>query len=319
MSADFENNGGDYILHATYTRRERVVGFFVFAGFALFLFFVVISIKNQYLFDQRFTYYIKVKTSEGISKGTVVKALGTEVGRVSRLSLTKEGDIRVVIEVYARRQALVRADARALVNRLSGIGNTLIEIKSDSISAPILAAGSTIPVDETVSLNDLILSVANLIQAADSKKLLGRAETILPKLEQTLTNIHTIIEQIATGHGTLGAAVFDQEVEQELKVVVKLGAEILGNVHLVASDVRSASQSLPDLAQQLHTAIAQANTALIRINNELDELPRISLDVRSALLKLDNVLDSAQHTWPLSRHAKPPKQQQLIPAHSDYE
>jgi len=339
MTTGFDSNNNDYIHQTTYTQRERIVGLFVFLGFILFLFFVVISVKNEHLFEKRVPFYIKVKSSEGISQGTVVKTLGTELGRVSELRLSKDGHIHVTIEVYKRRQALIRVGAKALVNRLGGIGSALIEINSDSIDAPMLAAGSTIPVEETASLNDLILSVANLIQAADSQKLLGKVDTILPRLEQTLGNVHTIIEQIASGHGTLGAAVFDKNVEQDLKVVVKSGANILSEAQgiiaiakqrlrqlepilkdtdLLLKDARGATQSLPELVQELHEIIAQANTALTLINGELNEIPGTTVDVKRALSKTDNLLDSVQNTWPLSNNAQKTKQQ-LIPAHSNHD
>ena len=339
MTTGFDSNNDHYIHQTTYTQRERIVGLFIFLGFILFLFFVFISVKNEHLFEKRVPFYISVKSSEGISQGTVVKTLGTELGRVSELRLSKDGHIHVTIEVYKRRQVLIREGARALVNRLGGIGSALIEINSDSIDAPMLAAGSTIPVDETASLNDLILSVANLIQAADSQKLLGKVDTILPRLEQTLGNVHEIIKQIASGHGTLGAAVFDKNVEQDLKVVVKSGAHILSEAQgiisiakerlqqlepilkdtdVILKDAQGATQSLPELVQELHEIIAQANTALTLINAELNEIPGTTVDVKRALTKTDDLLDSVQDTWPLSTHSKKAKKQ-LIPAHSNHD
>lgn len=339
MKTGFENNSGNYIHQTIYTYRERIVGLFVFSGFVLFLFFIVIGVKNQHLFENRITFYINLNSSEGISRGTIVKALGAEIGRVSDMSLSRNGKIRVAIEVFATRRIFIREGASAIVNRLTGIGNALIEIKSESIEAPILQAGSTIPANETASLNDLLLSIANLIQVTDSKKLLGKVDTILPKLERTLGNLHAIIEQIASGHGTIGAAVFDPEVEQDLKVVVKSGSEIFGkvqgiitiakkrlvqlepvlnNTNFMVNDIRGASQSLPELVKELLEIVAQANTALTLINDELSELPGTTIEVKRVLSKTDNLLDSVQNTWPLSNNFKKPDQQ-LIPAYSDYE
>ena len=58
---------------------------------------------------------------------------------------------------------------------------------------------------------------------------------MLPKLELTIENAHKIIAQIATGHGVLGAAVFDTKVETELKTVVTSGAEILQEAEGIVS------------------------------------------------------------------------------------
>ncbi|KAF3978744.1 MAG: MCE family protein [Methylococcales symbiont of Iophon sp. n. MRB-2018] len=327
-----------YIHQTTYTQRERIVGFFAFSGFILFLFFIVVSVKNQHFFEKKVTFYLNVDSTEGVSQGTVVKALGAEIGRVSDLSLFQDGKIQLTIEIYQKRRTLIREGARATVNRLTSIGNALIEIRSDSVDAPILAEGATIPVNETASLNDLLLSLANLIQVTDSKKLLGKVDTILPKLEQTLGNVYVIIEKIASGHGTIGAAVFDQKVEEDLKVVVESGAKILSETEGIiavakqrlvqiepivndaiyfVNDMRNASTSLPDLVKELHEIIAQANKTLTLVNSELKEIPGTTIELKRALDKTDNLLDSVQNTWPLSNNKT--AQPVLIPAHSNHE
>ncbi|MFA5925226.1 MAG: ABC transporter permease [Methylococcaceae bacterium] len=82
----------------------------------------------------------------GINRGSIVQVLGAEVGRVSNLNLAQDHKIRITIEVYEGQWTLIRTGAKALVNRLTNIGNALIEIKSDSMEALILPDGATIPV-----------------------------------------------------------------------------------------------------------------------------------------------------------------------------
>lgn len=336
MNTDPKTHTGHYMHQITYNHRERMVGLFVFSAFVLLLFFIFISVKNQHLFEKRVTYYIDVDSSEGISQGSVVTALGTEVGVVSGLSLAKGRKIRVAIEVYEGQRALIRKDARVIVNRLTNIGNALIEIESDSIDAPILSDGALIPVEETPSLNDLLLGIANLIQSADNNSLLSKFETILPKLERTIENAYKIIEQIATGHGTLGAAIFDQAVEKDLKVVVRSGAELLTEAEGIISiakqrlvdiepvlvdakyivhDVRGASQSLPEIVEELKQMVIQTRTALTLINEELHQIPGVALDAKRTLTKTEGLVDSAQSTWPLSNDIQKPVSNQLIPLH----
>lgn len=339
MNKDSENVG-QYIYQTTYDYRERLVGFFVLFGFLLFLLFIFVSVKNQHLFEKRVKFYIEVNSSDGISQGSIVTALGTEVGQVSGLNLAQNHKIRVTIEVYEEQRKFIRAGATARVNRLTNIGNALIEIESESIDAPMLTAGSTIPVEETPSLNDLLLGLANLVQSADNNDLLRKFEDILPKVEETLGNVHEIIAQIASGHGTLGAAVFDKQVEKELKIVVKSGADILTETESIISvarqrleqigpvltdvkhityDMRGATQSLPDMVKELHESIVQAKTAIILINEELQDIKGVALDAKRTLSKTDRLVDSAQNTWPLSGNSSKSTPRQLIAPHSSYE
>lgn len=336
MNIDSETHMGKYIHKVSYNRQERVVGFFVFSAFILFLALIVISGKSQHLFEKRVIYYMDVMSTEGISQGTVVKALGSDVGIVSELNLTHDRKIRVTIEVYQGSRILVREGAKVIVNRLANISEALIEIKSDSIDAPVLANGSVMPVEETPSLNDLLLGIAHIIQSADKHDLLTKFETLLPKLELTIENAHKIIAQIATGHGVLGAAVFDTKVEKELKTVVTSGAEILqeaegiislskqrlrqvepllDDVKYITNDIRGASQGLPAMVMELNKIIAQANTALTLINRELEDIPGTVTDARRTLTKTDRLIDSAQSTWPLSNDIEKSKPELLIPVH----
>ncbi len=340
MNKQIEKNTEQYIHRITYNHRERLVGFFVFFGFILLLCFIVISVKNQHLFEKRVLYYIEVNSSDGISQGSVVTAFGTEVGIVSSLSLSNNHKIKVAIEVYEEQRQFIRSGATALVNRLTNIGSAQIEIESESIDAPILAAGSTIPVEETPSLNDLLLGIANLIQSANNKNLFSKIEGILPKVEESLGNIHGIIAQIATGHGVLGAAVFDKKVEHELKIVVKSGAAILSEAEGIISiakqrlvqlepilqdakymthDLRGASQNLPEMIKELNAIIIQTKTALSLINEELQDIPGIGLDTKRTLSKTGQLLDSVQNTWPLSKNNSPTTTKQLIAPHANYE
>lgn len=340
MNTEPVKTPGHYIHKITYNHRERVVGFFVFSAFILFSALIIISGKSQHLFEKRVTFYIHVNSSEGISEGSIVKTRGTEVGRVSALKHSQGRKIRVTIEVYESQHKLIRVGARAIVNRLASLSDALIEIESDSIEAPMLEDGAIIPVEETPSLNDLLLNFASIIQSADNNKLLSKFETILPKLELTVENAQKIIAQIATGHGTLGAAVFDQKVEKNLKTVVKSGAEILSeaegiisvakqrlvqlepilhDVKYVTQDMREATQNLPDMVTELNEIIKQANKALILVNGELGHLPGTVLDAKRTLTKTERLLDSAQNTWPLSSNVQEPASKQLIPPHPVHE
>ncbi len=338
MNKQSEKTDEQYIHQMSYKRRERWVGFFVFFGFVLLLGFIVISVNNQHLFEKRVLFYIEVNSSDGISPGTIVTALGTEVGSVANLALTNDHKIRVAIEVYEGQRKFIRKGATALVNRLTNIGNAQIEISSALIEAPILEAGATIPVQETPSLSDLVLGIANLIQLANNKNLFDKVEGILPKVEKTLADIHEIVAQIASGHGVLGAAVFDQGVEKELKVVVKSGAEILSeaegiisvakqrlvqlkpvlhDMKYISKDVRVAAQGLPEMIAELNDIIAQAKSALVLINGELEEIPGVASKARRTLYKTDKLIDSVQKIWPLSTDKLP--SEHLIPPHSSYD
>ena len=320
MDTPTSNSTAHYIHRVSYNHRERMVGLFVFSALVLFAGLLVISGQSQHLFDQRVTFYINVDSGEGLSQGSTIKLLGTEIGKISNLSLQKGGKVHATLEIYKSQQTLVRQDAKVIINRLVTIGNALVEIDPGSIDAPMLTDGATMPVEETPSLNDLVLGIARIIQSAD-QGLLAKIETILPNLQQSLDHIQQIIAQIATGQGTLGAAVFDKKVEQDLRVVVQSGAEILmeatGIVNVaeqrlvelkpiltdankVIRTVHEVTKSLPEMVEELKKTIALTHTALALINTEVQQLSGVALDARRTLNGAGQLLEGVQSSWPLS-------------------
>ncbi len=333
MKAENTENSGHYIHRIKYNRRERLVGLFVFSALVLFAALFFISSKSQHLFEPHIRYYMEVETSEGISQGSSVTFLGTEIGTISKLELAHGRKIRVALDIYKSQRELIRTDAKVIVNRLISLGNALVEIKVRSSDAPVLPEDSTIPVEETPSLNDLVLGIARIVQSTDTSVFSEIAE-MMPRLEQTVGNIDIIITQIATGHGTLGAAVFDQQVERELKQVVTSGAEILSEtegvidvakqrlvelepvisgINQVVNDFKGTTRDLPRLVAELEKTIALTNTALQQVNQELHHLPGIALDVRRTLTGAEKVVEGAQAIWPLSEVIQRPENQPLIP------
>ena len=339
METDPSKSPGHYIHRINYNRRERMVGVFVFFALVLFAALIIISGNSQHLFEKRVTFYIDVNSGEGINEGSTVRLLGAEVGEVSDLSLAHGRKIHVALEIYQGDQALIRSDAKVVINRLVTIGNASIEIEPGSINAPMLSDGSTIPVEETPSLNELVLNIARLFQSLDTD-LLTQLDTMLPKLEKTVDNAQKIIAQIASGQGTLGAAVFDTSVEQEMRQVVESGAQILseaegivsiasqrlvelkpvisGTAHVI-NDLQGTTQNLPEIIADLKKTITLTHTALNLLNEELHHLPGTVFEARRTLNRADSLLEGAQDQWPLSTLVQEPSFSPLIPVQPTYE
>lgn len=335
MNPGSAGNNGHYIHKIQYNRRERLVGFFLFSALVLLAALLFITSRSQHFFERQVQFYAHVKSSEGISQGSTVTLLGTDIGHVSNLEISHGRYIRLTLDVYKSHQELIRADAKVTVNRLISFGNALIEIRAGSVDAPVLEEGATLPVEETPSVNDLVWGIARIVKSVDSGLLANMAE-IMPKLEQTVANADKIITQIASGQGTLGAAVFDLKVEQELKQVVQSGARILtkaqGIVNIaeqrlvelgplissadqVLIDVQGTTRGLPEMIAELKTTLVLTNSALTRVNEALRPLPDVALDAQRALVDVETVLDGAQNLWPLSTVIEQPDASPLISIH----
>ena len=335
MKTESVRNAGHYIHQINYNRRERLAGLFVFSALVLFAALFFLSSKSQHFLEQQVRFYINVNSSEGIDQENVVTLLGVEVGKVSNLELMHGRKIHVTIDVYKRHHKLIRADAKVVVNRLINLGSALIEIHAGSVDAPVLEEGATIPVEETPSLNDLVLGIARIVQSTDSGLLKDISE-MMPKLEQTVENAQKIIAQIASGQGTLGAAVFDLKVEQELKQVVQSGSQILTDADSIVSiakqrlvelepvisgaeqvldDLQETTQNLPQTVVELKKTLALTNSALKLVNDELRHMPGMVLDARRTLVDAERVLEGTQHIWPLSTVIQKPADSPLIPPH----
>lgn len=212
----------------------------------------------------------------GLDRGSPVRFLGVDVGRVRRLDIDSSNATRVRVVVEVDQAAPISAATRASLGLQGVTGLLYVNLKEASDvdrSAP-LAQGTQYPVIEAVE-SDFDAFLASL------PELMGRANTLLERIQRVVSdeNLAGIAETIKGMRDTM------QIMPQTAKDVQQLVAELRSTV----AEIHGASESLRGMTND---ARPEVQTALARMNeiatNLADASKRIDTFTQKSETQLGN-------------------------------
>jgi len=222
-----------YIHRINYTTQERIVGTFVMVALGILIWLLVSSGKTTNLFEENFVVYGKLETAKAVNVDTGITISGISVGHVTSVDITEENSIILTMEILEKYHSLLRTDSVATLASFdfAVIGKAVIEITPGSSEKPLVAPGSTIAIEESLSLKnimdkitptltaleDSIAKVNAILNAVDTDKL----KNTLDNINQLSNNMEQIGKQISSGKGLIGSIIYGDELESEVKASIK--------------------------------------------------------------------------------------------------
>ncbi|WP_127476085.1 MlaD family protein [Sulfurivermis fontis] len=327
-----------YIHRLSYSARERLVGVFVLVALAVVFGLIFVNSRTSHLFEERIGYHAYLKNAQGVSTESVVKISGIEVGRVSSIDIAADNRVHLELFVYKRFQNLLRADSRGALSKLSVLGKAVIDISAGSVSAPLLPEGATLHIEEPKSLDELMADltpvlekvnrivdgVATLVQAVEP----GDVAATSREMARTLESLRAISEQIASGKGAVGHAVFNADTERQvssslasLESLLRKADQrlsemepLLANAGAITAEGRTTTKALSGLVVEAKDLVNQMNTAMGTVNVELQQLPELVSRMKLLMDSTDRTLQGMQRIWPLSAAVPADGEETLIEA-----
>jgi phospholipid/cholesterol/gamma-HCH transport system substrate-binding protein len=197
--------------HAMSPTRAVVLGLFVAAGLALFLFGIFAIGREGWHFRQTFHLRVQFPKIGGIIEGTRVRVQGINAGMVDKIEApVQPGEpVVVVIRLDQELANLIRTDATANLVTQGVVGAKVIEIDPGSSDARVIAPGATIP-GRAIDVSDVLDQVNELVvrvQRGEGTlgkfiveedvhdqvlRLLGQGETTLRTLDEDLKAVRTV-------------------------------------------------------------------------------------------------------------------------------
>lgn len=204
---------------------------------------------------ERYEIYFTGSVS-GLDRGSPVRFLGVDVGRVRRLAIDHSDATRVVVVVEVDKTAPITAATRASLGLQGVTGLLYVNLKEASDvdrSAP-LQKGANYPVIQAVE-SDFDAFLASL------PELMGRANTLLERFtrvvsEENLTGIAETIKDVRDTMATM---------PQTSKDVQLLVTELRGTV----AEIHVAAESLNGMTNEARPEVRQA---LARMNDVANSL-----------------------------------------------
>ena len=141
-----------------YTMETTVGAFLVFGLLAIG--YMTVKLGHVSLFgDNAYSLFARFTTVSGLRTGSPVNMLGSEVGRVGRLTMDQK-DQKAVVEIRIQKDIRVYADAIASIKTEGLIGDMFLSIDPGG-SGKLLGPGETITETQgAVDIADLIAKYA---------------------------------------------------------------------------------------------------------------------------------------------------------------
>lgn len=226
--------------------------------------------------------------SEGVAVGMDMTFSGFPIGRVRRIELAGDGNVRILVDV-ARRDAhwLRQSSVFTLVRGI--VGGTTIKAYSGILTDPPLEDGAERPVlrgDATAEIPQLmsnarqLLENLNALTAADSA--LGGA----------VGNVRALTERLNAPGGALGVLMGNEQDAKKIVTTLERTNQLLARIDGMAAKADRqvfGAGTDPGLVPEVRAAVVQLNALLA--------------DARQSLTKVDAVLAEAQAVGANAREA----------------
>ncbi|MBR4533858.1 MAG: MCE family protein [Bacteroidaceae bacterium] len=224
---------------------------------ALIVLFVIINfLQGAQLFTTQDTYYINFRNAKALAKSSPVYADGYNVGIVSNIRYDYEHPGKgVIVEITVEHGMRVPAGTVAVLDEAM-LGGCTLNLMMGNNPMERFSPGDTIP------------SQAN-------NGLMARAGELIPKLDQTLAKVDTLLT-------TLNTVVGDSNIQAILvnakQLTASLGTTSRDLNHLLEKD-------LPQLTQTFN----RAGENVVALTDSLKQL-----NLSATLAKVDNVMGKVQ-------------------------
>jgi phospholipid/cholesterol/gamma-HCH transport system substrate-binding protein len=228
--------------------------------------------------------------SEGVTVGMDLTFSGFPIGRVRRVELGGEGEVRILVDV-ARKDAHWLRESSVFTMVRGLVGNTNLRAYSGVLTDPPLPDGA----ERKVLLGDASEDLSRLVATArDLAQNLAALTASDSPLANSLRNVEAVTEKLKGRGGALGLLMGNDADARKLVAVVDrsnaLLARLDGVVAKADQQVFGDGGVMPETQAsiaQLRALLAGAHETLKKVDGVLDEAHTIAINARVATTDLD--------------------------------
>ena len=259
--------------------------------------------------------------SEGVSVGMDMTFSGFPIGRVRRIALAGDGNVRIDVDVALRDAHWLReSSVFTLVRGL--VGGTTIKAYSGVLTDPPLAAGAERPVlrgDATAEIPQLMATARQLL---DNLQQLSAPDSAL---NDTLAQVRQLTQRLNAPGGALGVLMGNEQDARKVLQTLDRTQQLLARMDAVVARADRqvfGAAGQPGLVAELRATVAQASgllqdtrQSLTRVDAVLAEAQAVGANAREAsadlgalraeveanLRKLEGLINDINRKWPFAR------------------
>jgi phospholipid/cholesterol/gamma-HCH transport system substrate-binding protein len=165
------------------------------------LLFLMTSSSGLGFFSRKLTVTTYFENSAGLKVGAVVNLEGVTIGTVKSILVTTSPErkltpVQVVMKLDSKYQSSLHSDSMAALTTVGVLGDTVVNINSQTATGPELRDGDELKTLETPSLQDVV---------KESQGTFDNLNVILEKL-------NTVVDNMQSGKGSFGQLLTNPEL-----------------------------------------------------------------------------------------------------------
>lgn len=267
---------------------ERKAGALLLFTLALVIGSALYLLYARGAFEPTQSLVLTADDSEGVSVGMDMTFSGFPIGRVRRIELSPDGNVRILIDVPRKDAHWLReSSVFTLVRGI--VGGTTIKAYSGILTDPALADGSERPVlrgDATAEIPQLMASARELLTNLNAMTSQDSA------LGGTMANVRTLTERLNAPGGALNVLMGGEAEGRKIVATLDRTNQLLARIDAMAAKADKqvfGAGTDPGLVPEVRATVVQLNGLLA--------------DTRKSLTKVDAVLAEAQAIGANAREA----------------
>jgi phospholipid/cholesterol/gamma-HCH transport system substrate-binding protein len=267
------------------------VGLIVLASLALLtiLLFLMTSASGMSLFSKKLNVRAYFDNASGVKVGAPVTLEGVTIGEVRKVEITTDPERRLApveleLKLSPKFQASLHKDSVVSLSTAGVLGDTVVDINSQSATGPELQNGDELRTRNAPSIQDVVKSsqdtiksvnqilpkINNIADAVNSSKgsagLLINDPELYNRAVRTVNELQTLTTNLNRGRGSAGKLLTDDTMYNHLN-------DAANKLDIVATNLSNgkgtAGKLLNDdaLYNQLNGTLTQTNALLTQINS----------------------------------------------------
>lgn len=275
---------------------EAKIGMFVVLALIGCLVTVAFISFEDDFFTTRYRLHFTASKGTGFTRGMPVKLSGFRIGRVEAIELNPEARVDVTMQIDTRYQQWIRKDSLTRLSKEGFVGDTVVEVSTGSLSAPLLQDGDRIGHEQTVTIEEHAAEIAGRIKPIliEVRDMLGYVNNPEGEIKRSLGHIEQLTRDLQQTRDRT-----DRLLERSTASIEGIAADInklAGHADRTFGNVDTSLTRLDKILDQVDRQLPQT---LARLETTLANTERITADLRQATTtaapRIPPLLEQADH------------------------
>ena len=303
-----------------YSTMERMTGAFILLTLIVFLFTVAVVGRGKNWFRKHVVYYTTFEEGYNLVSGSRVKLLGTDIGSVTDVLLTKDNKVKVRVKVLAEYGSRIRANSVATVESPTVIGSEYINIRPGTSKATVIPPEGLIPTKEKKKFTEYLEEYEIGAKLEHIGNILEDLAQITDQLKDpkgpffgSFSNLQQITGTVEAGEGSLGRLIKSDELYEHMDTFVATLQETADylvragvNIEEGSKHLEKATREAPEMVDKTQELLDRLLKVQVILEKVMTEVPEISAQAREGMQEVNRILDSVKENFLIRPNLPPP-------------